>query len=94
MEQFGKKIIDSSNDTGIAVGDYTDAVYNAISAGIDYSESTKFIEKANKVAVGGFGDLSTSADLLTQILNIYGGTVDDVESMSDKLFLTQEKGVC
>ena len=47
----------------------------------------------NKVAVGGFGDLGTSADLLAQILNIYGGTVEDVESMSDKLFLTQEKGV-
>ena len=93
IEQFGKKVIDSSNDTGIAVGDYTDAIYNAISAGIDYSKSTEFIEKANKVAVGGFGDLSTSADLLTQILNIYGGTVEDVEEMSDKLFLTQEKGV-
>ena len=93
IDKFGKKIIESSNNTGIAVGDYTDAIYDAISAGIDYSESTEFIEKANKVAVGGFGDLSTSADLLTQVLNIYGGTVSDVEGISDKLFLTQEKGV-
>ena len=46
LDKFGQKIIQSSNDTGIAVGDYTDAVYNAISAGIDYSESTEFIEKA------------------------------------------------
>ena len=40
--------------------------------GVDYGDSVKFIEAANKVSVGGFTEVGDASNLLTQIMNIYG----------------------
>lgn len=61
--------------------------------GVKYSDSTKFMEKVNKVAVGGFGEINDAVSSMTSLMNIYGYTVDDVSGVSDKLFNAQEKGV-
>ena len=61
--------------------------------GVDYGDSVKFIEAANKVSVGGFTEVGDASNLLTQIMNIYGKTVEDVSKVSDQLFVVQEDGV-
>lgn len=61
--------------------------------GVKYSDSTKFMEKVNKVAVGGFGEINDAVSSMTSLMNIYGYTVDDISGVSDKLFNTQEKGM-
>ena len=93
LERYKKNVIELSNDTGIAVGDLTNSLYDAISAGVDYAESVDFINEINKVAVGGFTDIGSASNLMTQIMNIYGKSVDDVADVSDKLFLVQKNGV-
>ena len=93
LENFKKDVYNLSNDTGQSLETLTDGIYNAISAGVSYSDSTKFMEKVNKVAVGGFGEINDAVSSMTALMNIYGYTVDDVSGVSDKLFNTQEKGV-
>lgn len=93
IKTYKESVMDLSNNTGVAVTDLTDALYDAISAGVEYSESTKFIEDVNKVAVGGFTDIASASNLLTQVMNIYGKSVDEVGDVSNKLFLVQKNGV-
>lgn len=93
LEKYKQNVLDLSNDTGMAIGDLTDALYDAISAGVDYGNSVEFINDVNKVAVGGFTDISSASSLMNQIMNIYGKSVEDVGDVSDKLFLVQKNGV-
>lgn len=93
LENFKKDVYNLSNDTGQSLETLTDGIYDAISAGVSYSDSTKFMEKVNKVAVGGFGEINDAVSSMTSLMNIYGYTVDDVSGVSDKLFNAQEKGM-
>ena len=93
LENFKKDVYNLSNDTGQSLETLTDGIYDAISAGVSYSDSTKFMEKVNKVAVGGFGEINDAVSSMTSLMNIYGYTVDDINGVSDKLFNTQEKGM-
>ena len=93
IKEYGSAVMDLSNNTGKSVTELTDALYDAISAGVDYSKSTQFINDVNKVAVGGFTDIASASNLLTQVMNIYGKSVDDVGDISNKLFLVQKNGV-
>lgn len=93
LENFKKDVYNLSNDTGQSLETLTDGIYDAISAGVSYSDSTKFMEKVNKVAVGGFGEINDAVSSMTSLMNIYGYTVDDISEVSDKLFNAQEKGV-
>ena len=93
LERYKESVYQLSNESGKSVNDLTDALYDAISAGVDYGDSVKFIEAANKVSVGGFTEVGDASNLLTQIMNIYGKTVEDVSKVSDQLFVVQEDGV-
>ena len=93
IQAYGEAVLEMSNNTGMAVGDATDALYNAISAGVDYGDSVQYINDVNKLAVGGFTDITNASNLMTQIFNIYGKTTADVTDISNKLFLVQKNGV-
>ena len=93
IESYGESVLQMSNNTGIAVGDATDALYDAISAGVSYGDSVQYINDVNKLAVGGFTDITNASNLMTQIFNIYGKTTADVTDISNKLFLVQKNGV-
>ena len=93
LEKYGDAVLQLSRDTGKSTTDLTDALYDAISAGVDYSESIEYMNQINKLAVGGFTDIGSASNLMTQIMNIYGKSVSDVTDVSDKLFLVQKNGV-
>ena len=93
MQGYGEQVLQLSDDTGTATGEMTEAIYQAISAGIDYSSSMSFITDANKTAIGGYTDLTSAVSLLTTIMNVYGLTADDTGDISNKLFTVQNEGV-
>lgn len=93
LQRFRDSVYDLSNNTGQNIEDLSNSIYNAISAGVSYTDSVKFMDEVNKVAVAGFGDINDAVSAMTSLMNIYGYTVDDVSGISDKLFLAQEKGV-
>ena len=88
LKNFKKDVYDLSDNTGQSVEDLTDALYNAISAGVDYSQSVEFMDQVNKVATGGFGEIADASSALTSIMNIYGKIVFVVKQLYlHKLFL-------
>jgi TP901 family phage tail tape measure protein len=85
-------IMELSSETGKSVTDLSDAVYNAISAGVDTANAVEFVATANKLATGGFTDSTTAVDILTTALNAYGLEVSEVSQVSDYLITTQNLG--
>lgn len=93
LASYGDEVLQLSRDTGKSTTDLTDSLYDAISAGVEYTDSIEYMNKINKLAVGGFTDIGSASNLMTQIMNIYHKSVGDVTDVSDKLFLVQKNGV-
>lgn len=81
-----------SRATGQGAGDLTEASYQAISASVDTAYAVKFVDEANKLAVGGFTQQATAADVLTTAINAYGLAVSEATQVSDMLITTQNLG--
>ena len=81
-----------SRSTGQGANDLTEASYQAISASVDTAYAVKFVDEANKLAVGGFTQQATAADVLTTAINAYGLAVSEATQVSDMLITTQNLG--
>lgn len=81
-----------SRSTGQGADDLTEASYQAISASVDTAYAVKFVDEANKLAVGGFTQQATAADVLTTAINAYGLAVSEAAQVSDMLITTQNLG--
>lgn len=91
-EQYFTNLLDASSETGIAVGEYSDAVYQAISASVDEADAVQFASDAVKLAKGGYTSLTTAVDVLTTAVNAYGFETDKAAHISDVLIMTQNAG--
>ena len=92
IEEVSQAILDLSNDTGVAAEDLAEAVYSAISGGVDTAAAVDFVATANRLAAGGFTTAATAVDVLTTAINAYGLEATDAEAISDKLITTQNLG--
>ena len=92
ISNYSDAILELSNNSGTNVNDLTEATYQAVSAGVKFSESTKFVEEANKLAVGGFTDSASAVDILTTAINAYGKGTEETEHLSSVLIKTQNLG--
>lgn len=81
-----------SLETGVAVTDFSEAVYSAISASVDQASAVGFTTQAVKLAKGGFTNTATAVDVLTTAINAYGLKASDATAISDKLVMTQNLG--
>ncbi|HHB11933.1 MAG TPA: phage tail tape measure protein, partial [Chromatiales bacterium] len=68
------------------------AVYNAISAGVDYRHSLDLVAQAEKLAVAGRANLNDTTVLLVSTMNAYGASTDEAARYSDILFQTVRQG--
>ena len=92
MEKLTKGVRQVSDATGESVADLSEAMYQEISAGVDAGNATNFLESATKAAKAGFTDSATAIDALTNILNAYGMSADNVTKISDQMLMTQNLG--
>ncbi|MBS4535837.1 phage tail tape measure protein [Clostridium sp. D2Q-14] len=90
--KYKKDILNASTETGAAVGDFTESVYQSISAGVDQKEAIGFTTEAMKLARVGFTEGASSVDLITTALNGYGLEVEETTRVSDILLTTQNAG--
>lgn len=91
-EDMKSAIMDLSDQTGVSAATIAEDVYNAISAGRSTGEAVDFLRSNMNLARAGFADTGQSLDLLTTILNAYGDKAYDVNTISDMLIQTQNKG--
>ncbi len=68
------------------------AIYNAISAGVDYKNAIDLVAQAEKLAVAGRADLNDTTVLLVSTMNAYGASADQAAKYSDALFQTVRLG--
>lgn len=80
-------------ESGRAVDTLVKAKYDVVSAGFsDAADSALILNKSARLAVGGVTEVSTSADLLTTILNAYRKEAKDAGEVSDDLFTIVRNG--
>lgn len=91
-KQLSEDVIEGSNKMKTSVDEYSEAVYQAISAGVDQKKAIDFTNQSIKLAKGGFTDASKAVDVLTTIINAYSLSADQATSISDKLVATQNLG--
>lgn len=91
------QILALSNATGVAATDLTSSLYNALSAGIPVTEdmtgAMDFMESSTKLAAAGFTDVDTAVTATAKVMNAYGMSLDDVDSIQKVMLQTQNKGI-
>ncbi|KKL79470.1 hypothetical protein LCGC14_2014500, partial [marine sediment metagenome] len=89
---FKDAILDYSTSSVKSIEDINAAVYTAISAGVDYTESLEFLTEAEKLSVAGKADLETTTKALASTLNAYGAATDAAGDYADDFFTTVKLG--
>lgn len=92
IDKYKSDILTASSEMGVGVGEYSESVYQAISAGVDQAEAISFVKTQAKLAKGGFTDLTTAVDVTTTVLNAYGLETENATKINDLLIATQNKG--
>lgn len=92
LSTMQKEILKLSSTVGVSADLIADDVYNAISAGQSTENAVGFVERAVKLAKGGFAETGQALDVLTTIINAYGLESEDATKISDMLIQTQNKG--
>lgn len=67
-------VVQASEETGIAITDYNEAMYRTLKATGDTANAIDYTTIAVKAAKGGFTDISSTVDALTTVMNTYGLT--------------------
>lgn len=91
-EAYFEEMMDASTKTGVAMTEFAEAVYSAISASVDQADAVAFTTEAVKLAKAGFTSTTTAVDVLTTAINAYGLSAEDAAHLSDVLITTQNLG--
>lgn len=92
FDNYKDSLIAGSNETKVAVDEYSEAVYQAISAGVDQTKAVEFTTDAMKLAKGGFTSGASAVDIMTTAINGYNLKAEDATKISDMLITTQNLG--
>lgn len=90
------ELSDAAREAAMAVGEtpggFAEAMYQAVSAGVDATRVIEFTTAAAKLAKAGFTDTTTAVDLLSTTINAYGEEAGDLNHVLDVLLNTQNRG--
>ena len=90
--QFGTDIQNYAATSTQSIQSINGAIYEAISSGVKYEDSLKFINDAEKLAVAGRADLTQVTDVLTGTLNAYGAASSEAANYTDDLLTAVNLG--
>ena len=89
---FRTNVLDYARDSTSSLEDINAAVYTAISAGTDYTNSLDLISQSEKLAIASKADLEPTVKLLASTMNAYGASTDEAQKYSDIFFQTVKLG--
>lgn len=92
LGDFRQAILDYAQSSTQGLDTITTSVYNAISAGVDYTDSLDAVRSAETLAIAGKAELDSTLKVLVSSLNAYGLSMDDAAEFSDLLFTTVKQG--
>lgn len=86
-----------SSETGVAAKELNEALYSALSAGVEVTEdmqtSTEFLSSSSKLAKAGFTDVETAISATAKTLNAYNLPASEATNIQNMLIQTQNKGI-
>lgn len=86
-----------SSETGVAAKELNEALYSALSAGVEVTEdmqtSTEFLSSSSKLAKAGFTDVETAISATAKTLNAYNLPASEAANIQNMLIQTQNKGI-
>ena len=77
---------------GVDLMDATNALYQAISAGVPKENVLEFMKVASKAAIGGVTSLETAVDGITSVINTYGRENITAKEAADSMFTAVKLG--
>ncbi len=92
MDAYKEGIRDMSVEFGEGTDTLAKGLYDILSASIAPSKALEVLAVSAKAAKAGITDTGVAADAITTILNSYGMSADQAQSVSDLLFATVKKG--
>lgn len=92
LNEFRDAILSYASSSTQPLDQVTQAIYTAISAGVDFEDSILAVSQAERLAVAGKADLNDALLVLVSSLNAYGLGMDEAERFSDALFQTVADG--
>lgn len=93
LDEIRSSVMQASSETGEAVTDFNEALYQTISATGDTQNAVNYTITAVKAAKGGFTDTATAVNGLTTIMNSYGMKgAAAMEKVSDQMLIAQNYG--
>jgi TP901 family phage tail tape measure protein len=97
QDNLTKKTIEISNATGLLSSQINEALYSALSAGVEVTEDMSgalgLAEKSAKLASAGFTDTETALSATIKTLNAYKLSLDETDRIQRILMQTQNKGI-
>ena len=92
LDEFQAAILSYATNSTKPLEEVTQSIYNAISAGVEYSDAIEAVAIAEQLSVAGKATLNDSLLVLVSSLNAYGLGMDDAQRFSDALFTTVKQG--
>ena len=92
FKSLQQSIIELSKQGVYSAEQIANAMYQAVSSGIEAGDAISFVSEAMKAAQAGASDLFTVVDGLTTVMNAWGYSAEEVSRINDILFLGVDKG--
>lgn len=92
LDTFREAVLAYGSESTNSISDVNSAVYSAISAGVDYTDSLKAVSTAEQLSIAGKADLGETLTVLVSSLNAYGEGMGSASTFSDQLFTTVKNG--
>jgi TP901 family phage tail tape measure protein len=93
VQQLTKAVLDMSVGLAQAPGDLAEALFSITSAGLtDVASATEVLKQSARAASIGLGETEDVARALVGILEVYGGTINDVVRYTDQLVAIVNEG--
>ena len=92
FEVIKQKALDFSSKFGMSNVEVTESMYQALSAGVKEEDLFNILETGAKSAKGGFTDMTTAVDGLTNVLNSYGLASTEAERIANQMLIAQNMG--
>lgn len=90
---FREEILEYGRESTASLSDVNSAIYSAISAGVDYTDSLEVVAKAEQLAIAGKADLKEALIALEGPLNAYGAGSEEAGDYADALFQAVSDGI-
>lgn len=92
MEKMSADVRKLAKTYGTSTSDMSEAMYQALSAGVSTDNVASFLEVAQKGAVAGVTDVTTAVDGLSSVVNAWGEKNISAAQASDLMFAAVKNG--